>query len=108
MEHELNHGEAGERTNEHEILMPAPTFWPMVFAFGIALLTAGLVTHYVVSLVGLIIGIRSGLGWWRDVIPHEAHEEVAINPALRPAPILIESRSVVRLKTGEGRHRVRI
>jgi hypothetical protein len=108
MEHKLNHGEAGERTEETHILMPAPTFWPMVFAFGIALLMAGLVTSYVVSIVGLIIAVRGGVGWWRDVIPVEAHEEVEIDPALRPAPILVEARTVVRLQTGEGKHRVRI
>ena len=108
MEHRLEHGEAGERTEDTQILMPKPTYWPMVFAFGLSLLTAGLVTHYVVSLVGFAIAIRAGIGWWSEVIPHEAHEEMPINVALRPAPILVESRSVVRLKTGEGRHRVRI
>jgi hypothetical protein len=108
MEHRLDHGEAGERTGESHIPMPAATFWPMVFAFGIALLMAGLVTHYVVSIVGLAIAIRGGLGWWHDVIPHEAHEEVPIDVASRPAPILVETRSVVRLRTGEDRHRVRI
>jgi hypothetical protein len=108
MEHRLDHGEAGERTGESHIDMPAPTFWPMVFAFGIALLMAGLVTHYVVSIVGLAIAIRGGLGWWHDVIPHEAHEEMPVEVALRPAPILVESRSVVRMRTGEGQHRVRI
>ena len=43
-----------------------------------------------------------------DVIPHEAHEEVPIDPALRPAPIVAEARSVMRLKAGEAGHRVRI
>lgn len=108
MEHQLDHGEAGERTGESHILMPAPTFWPMVFAFGIALIMAGLVTHFVVGIVGLAIALRGGVGWWHDVIPHEAHEEMPIDLALRPAPILVETRSVVRLRTGEGRHRVRI
>jgi len=88
--------------------MPKPTYWPMVFAFGIALIMTGLVTSYVVSIVGIIIAARGGVGWWDEVIPHEAHEEVPIDIALRPAPILVDTRSVVRLTTGEGRHRVRI
>jgi hypothetical protein len=108
VEHQFNHGEAGERTEDTHILMPKPTYWPMVFAFGIALMMAGLVTHFVVGLVGLVIAIRGGFGWWHEVIPHEAHEEMAVEPELRPAPILVETRSVVRMKTGEGRHRVRI
>ena len=106
MTHEV--GEAGERSEQTHIEMPAPTFWPMVFAFGVTLLFAGLVTHYVVSLVGLVIAFRSAVGWWRDVIPVEEHEEVPIDAALRPAPIMVEDRSVVRLRAGEAKHRVRI
>jgi hypothetical protein len=108
MAHETHHGEAGERTEKTHIEMPAPTFWPMVFAFGVTLLFAGMVTQYVVSLVGLVIAVRAAVGWWRDVIPVEEREEVPIDPAHRPAPIMVESRSVVRLKAGEGKHRVRI
>jgi hypothetical protein len=108
MAHETHHGEAGERSEQTHIEMPAPTFWPMVFAFGITLLFAGLVTHYVVGIVGAIIAIRAAVGWWRDVIPVEEHEEVPIDSALRPAPIIAEERSVVRLKAGEGQHRVHI
>jgi hypothetical protein len=108
MAQELHHGEAGERSEETYIEMPAPTFWPMVFAFGVTLLFAGLMTHWVVSAVGVVIAFRAALGWWHDVIPHEAHEEVPIDPALRPAPIVAETRSVMRLRVGEARHRVHI
>jgi membrane-associated protease RseP (regulator of RpoE activity) len=105
---ELHHGEAGERSDQTHIVLPAPTFWPIVFAFGICLLFAGLVTHWSVAAVGLIVGARGVFGWWRDVIPHEQHEEVPIDPLLRPAPIEVEERSVVRLAAGERGHRVRI
>ena len=108
MAHETHPGEAGERSEQTHIEMPAPTFWPMVFSFGVALLFAGLVTHWVIGVVGFVIAFRAALGWWHDVIPHEEHEEVPINPALRPAPILVEARSVVRLRVGEQGHRVRI
>ena len=108
MSNETHHGEASEQTEHDSILMPAPTFWPIVTAFGLTLLSAGLVTHWVVSVVGGIIAIRGLLGWWKDVIPHEEHEEVPINQALRPAPIMIEARSVVRLGIGEKGHRTRV
>ncbi len=88
--------------------MPAPTFWPMVMAFGLTLLFAGLVTHWSIGVVGFVIAFRAVLGWWHNVIPHEEHEEVPIDPALRPAPIEVETRSVVRLRAGEHRHRTRI
>jgi hypothetical protein len=108
MSQETHHGEAGERSGETHIQLPAPTFWPIVFAFGICLLFASLVTHWSVGVVGLVVAARGVLGWWRDVIPHEQHEDVPIDPRLRPAPISIEERSVVRLAAGEHRHRVRI
>jgi hypothetical protein len=94
---------------EHgHIHMPAPTFWPMVFAFGVTLLFAGMVTHWAISVVGGVIFLRSAVGWWRNVIPHEEHEEMPVDLALRPAPIVAGARSVVRLKLGEGGHRVRV
>jgi hypothetical protein len=108
MPHETHHGEAGERTEHTHIELPAPTFWPIVFAFGLTLLGAGLVTHWAVSAVGLVIATRGALGWWHNVIPMEEHEEVSIEPALRPAPVMVEARSVVRLQIGERGHRVRI
>jgi hypothetical protein len=86
--------------------MPSLTFWPMVFAFGSTLMLAGLVTHWVVSVIGFVLAFRSGVGWWHTVIPHEEHEEIPIDPKLRPAPIMIEQRSVVRLQAGEAHHRV--
>jgi hypothetical protein len=108
MAHETHHGEAGEHSEQSHIEMPAPTFWPMVFAFGVALLFAGMVTHWAVSATGLAIALRAVFGWWSDVIPHERHEELPIEIALRPEPILVEARSVVRLRLGEGGHRARI
>ena len=108
MSEETHHGEATERTEHSHIELPAPTFWPIVFSFGLTLMFAGLVTHWAVSAVGLVIAVRGVLGWWFNVIPHEQHEAVPVNPALRPAPILVDTRSVVRLKAGEQGHRVRI
>lgn len=102
------HGEAGERNDESSILMPAPSFWPMVFAFGTVLLFAGLVTHWTVSAVGLVIFLRSAIGWWNNVVPHEEHEFVSIDLARRPAPIHVETRSVVRLQVGQSAHRAHL
>ena len=105
---ELHHGEAGEQTLETHIPMPAGSFWPMIFAFGVTLLAAGLVTHWVVSAVGLVCFIRAAFGWWHNVIPHEEHEAVPVNVALRPVAIEVETRSVVRLGLGQGGHRTRV
>jgi hypothetical protein len=65
--------------------MPAPTYWPMVLAFGLALLFAGMLTHYLVGVTGLLISLRGAVGWWSDVIPAERHELVPVDAALRPS-----------------------
>ncbi len=58
--------------------MPAPTPWPIVLAFGLTLLFAGLVTSEAVSVLGAIISIAGAVGWFRDVLPYEAHESVQL------------------------------
>ena len=106
---ENGHGEHSHEAHENSVEMPAPSFWPMVLAFGLTLLFAGLVTHYIVSLVGLVIGIRAAVGWWRDVIPAESHEEVPVrHPAEWAAPIRTTGRSVARLQAGVQHHRMRV
>jgi hypothetical protein len=108
MSQERHHGEASEQTSETHIELPAPTFWPIIFAFGLTLLFAGLLTHWSISLVGFIIVARGVVGWWHNVIPHEAHEAVPVDLTRRPTPVMVEERSVVRLGLGERGHRVRI
>jgi len=83
--------------------------WPMVTAFGVALLAAGLVTDLVVSIVGFLIGIVGAIGWWRDVLPVEKHESVPLlPPAERAAPVRPVPASVEYLKLGHLGHRVRV
>ncbi len=105
---ERHHGEAAERTGETHIQLPAPTFWPMVFAFGITLLFGGLLTYWAVSAVGFLVAISGALKWWHSVIPVEEHELLEIDTAHRPAPIVAEARSVLRLQAGEHGHRMHI
>src|ERR1700734_2647437 len=60
------------------IEVPAPTPWPIVLAFGIALLFAGLVTSEAVSVLGAVVALAGAVGWFRDVLPHEAQEPVLV------------------------------
>jgi hypothetical protein len=60
------------------IQVPAPTARPIVLAFGLTLLVAGLVTSEAVSVLGVFVGIAGAVGWFRDVLPHEAHESVQV------------------------------
>jgi hypothetical protein len=58
--------------------MPASTPWPIVLAFGSSLLFAGLVTSSAVSALGALLMIAGTVGWFRDVLPHEAHEPMQV------------------------------
>jgi hypothetical protein len=91
------------------IALPAPTAWPFVTAFGLALLAAGLVTQAAISLVGLILAVRGAVGWFRDVLPVEQHELVRVRPLeQRARPITPAPRAVQHLRPGVAGHRVRI
>lgn len=91
------------------IEMPTSAGWPMILAFGITLLLAGLVTHFMVSAVGLLLALRAAVGWFREIFPVESHEFVpAVHESQRVQPIKVSSRSVVQLTPGVGSHRVRI
>src|SRR5258708_17810056 len=57
-----------------QIEMPASTAWPIVLAFGLTLVFAGMVTSSAVSFLGAILSVIGGIGWFRDVLPHEKHE----------------------------------
>src|SRR5580704_14004900 len=74
------------------VQMPAPTAWPIVLAFGITLLFAGLVTSEAVSALGAIVSLVAAVGWFRDVLPHEAHESVAV---ARQVPAVVTTRREV-------------
>jgi len=60
------------------VILPAPTAWPIVLAFGITLLLAGLVTSPSVSILGVIFFVVASVGWFRDVLPHEQYEVVPV------------------------------
>ncbi|HEY6363942.1 MAG TPA: hypothetical protein VI585_04035 [Candidatus Binatia bacterium] len=97
-----------EQVPDH-VSLPAPTAWPFVTAFGLALLAAGLVTQAVLSVVGLILAVRGAVGWFRDVLPVEEHELVSLRPLeQRARPVATSPRTVQQLRAGVAGHRVRI
>ena len=99
-----DHAQAPER-----IELPAPTAWPMVVALGITLAFAGLITHAAVSVVGLALVLIGGVGWWREVLPEQRLEQIALLPIeLRPRAVVPSRPAVDRTSIGEGAHRTRV
>jgi len=47
--------------------MPRPTFWPAALALGTVLALWGLVTSFIVAVVGLILLIVSVAGWLEEM-----------------------------------------
>jgi len=78
------------------IQLPAPTAWPLVFAFGVSLVFAGMATDSSVSVLGAILCLAGAVGWFRDVLPHEAHEPVRIEG--ETPPVVTARREVARLE----------
>jgi hypothetical protein len=71
-----------ENDRQGELELPSPTVWPMVLALGIALVLAGMVTHWALSLLGLILVLRASVGWFREVLPQEHREPTAVTTQL--------------------------
>ncbi len=88
---------------EPRVEMPAPTAWPLVTAFGVALAFAGLVTSAVLGVVGLALMFVGAVGGVREVLPAERRETMEVEPPPRlPAAARMPHRP------GESRHRMRI
>ena len=95
------HGEG----HTHSIHLPAPTAYPFMMAFGLTLVCASLVTSAGIGMLGGLLTIVSAVGWFRQVLPHEAHEDVAVTDEV----ITIEptERKVARIEVDET-HRAQL
>jgi hypothetical protein len=93
--------------NGHEELvhLPAPTAWPLLLAFGIVLGVAGLVTNIGVTIFGVILAICGCVGWFRQVLPHEAVENVPVSAIAEP--IVMVHRHVEHIEVSE-KHRAHL
>jgi len=95
MAHSGSQAEAPESTSG-EVQLPAPTAWPIVLAFGITLLAAGLVTSASVGILGALLSVTGCVGWFRDVFPHEKEETIPVEMEA-PSAIATTRREVERL-----------
>jgi hypothetical protein len=79
MENKMTIAETLRATGRTETIeMPASTAWPIILAFSLALLFAGLVTNWSVSFLGALLAVSGCIGWFREVLPHEKHESMPV------------------------------
>jgi hypothetical protein len=83
----------------HEIELPASSAWPLVLAFGFALVFAGLLTSAPVSVLGAVLAMAGCVGWFREVLPHEHEEVVPVVPD--DVPVTTERHVVERIPVAE-------
>lgn len=78
-----------EQSNSHaritHVHLPRPTAWPMVLALGITLVTAGIITHVAITVLGLVLTLMAAVGWFREVLPEEQHE--LVDAEIEAAPV---------------------
>src|SRR5262245_17626492 len=68
--------------------MPRPTAWPLVLSVGVTLLAAGVITHWLLLLVGAVLVLLGLIGWVGQLISRAGHmHEPLVPPTERPRPI---------------------
>jgi hypothetical protein len=67
----------------------------MVLALGLSLVVAGMVTNVAISMLGLLLTVCAGIGWFGQVLPAERHESVAVEA--QPMPMVSARTSIARL-----------
>jgi hypothetical protein len=108
MENKMSMDTLARADRQREVIeMPAPTAWPIILAFGLTLVFAGLVTSWSVSFLGAILAVSGSIGWFRDVLPHERHESVSAIETIRPVSTSRPRVAAVEWMT-EELHRARL
>lgn len=101
---------ASEQTQQQypkAIELPAPTPWPLVLALGVALIFVGLMSTSIISIAGAAVFLLSAIGWWRQVLPAESHELVAVEG--EPAPLAVPAAiPVVHLRAARHAPKVQV
>jgi hypothetical protein len=99
----LVYGEAAEvhgAPHGDSIHLPSPTAWPIVLAFGFTLLVAGVLTHYGISILGGVLLVAGCVGWFREVLPHEAHVDIPVE--VQEVAVLSSRKTVSRISVSEA------
>jgi hypothetical protein len=89
--------------------MPRRTVWPLVLSVGVSLLLAGIITHYLLSVMGAILFLVGIAGWIGQLLPGVGHCHEEFVPAdQRPKLITGTAGTVEQLKPNQPGYRFRI
>ena len=55
--------------------LPEPTFWPFLLALGIVVLLWGILTNFIVSIVGFVVFVIALAGWISALFKEAKTEE---------------------------------
>ncbi len=97
-EHESESIQSSSVPHASAVHLPAPTVWPMVLALGIALICTGMVTHWVIALLGLLLIAPAVVGWFREVLPSENLVHVSVSTQIVP----VSSSRAARARSPHG------
>lgn len=93
------------QTHTLSVPLPAPTAWPFLMALGLTLVFAALVTNASIGILGGALTIVSAVGWFCNVLPHEAHEHIAVTE--ETVEIVPSAEKVARIEVSET-HRAQL
>lgn len=85
--------------------LPAPTAWPIYLALGLNLIFTSLVTSPALAMLGLVLAAAGAVGWFREVLPNEAHIFYPVDGDI--VPIDPSPSKVARIDVGET-HRAQL
>jgi hypothetical protein len=98
----LVYGEAAETQGDAHhsaVHLPRPTAWPIVLALGFTLMVAGILTHYGISILGGILTVYACVGWFKEVLPHEAHLDIPVET--QEVAVVSSRKTVSRIEVTE-------
>lgn len=68
-----------EEDVHNTIHLPAPTAYPFLMSLGIMLVVSSLVFSALIAWLGLALTAIGAVGWFRQVLPHEAHDDIPVD-----------------------------
>lgn len=70
----MENTEKNSPENTNHAHLPEPSFWPIILAFGLLLIAAGVIFSLIISALGLVVMLAAIVGWTLENRPKLAQE----------------------------------